>query len=48
MLPMHQVSRVVGANLHEAQCGFCFGWGNVDAMFVMCQLLSTTQCSKDT
>jgi hypothetical protein len=27
MLLMHWVSQVVGANLHEAQCGFLFGRG---------------------
>jgi hypothetical protein len=48
MLFMHRVSQVVGVNLHEAQCGFRFGRGIVDAMFVMCQLLSATHCNKDT
>jgi hypothetical protein len=48
MLFMHRVSWVVGANFHEAQCGFCSGRSTMDAMFVMCQLLNTAQQSKDT
>jgi hypothetical protein len=36
MLLMHRVSRVVGANLHEAQCGFHYGRDTMDTMFVMC------------
>ncbi len=39
---------MVGVNLHEAQCGFHIGRGIMDAMFVMCQLLSATHCNKDT
>jgi hypothetical protein len=38
MLLMHRVNQVMGASLHEAQCGFCFGRGTVDAMFVLRQL----------
>jgi hypothetical protein len=48
MLFMHRVSRVVGANLHEVQCSFCFSWGIMDTMFVMRQLSSVAQCNKDT
>jgi len=36
MLFMHRVNQIVGANLHEAQCGFRFGRGTVDAMFMLC------------
>jgi len=40
MLFMHRTNQVVGANLHEAQCGFRSGRGTVDAMFVLRQLFN--------
>ncbi len=48
MLFMHRVNQVVGANLHEAQCGFRSGRGIVDTMFVLRQLSNTAQHSKGT
>jgi hypothetical protein len=48
MLFMHRTNQVVGANLHEAQCGFHSGRGTVDAMFVLHQLSNAAQCNKGT
>jgi len=48
MLLMHRVNQVVGANLHEAQCGFRSGLGTVDAMFVLRQLSNAVHRSKGT
>jgi hypothetical protein len=43
MLFMHQMSRVVGANLHEALWDFHSGRDTMDAMFGMHQLSNATQ-----
>jgi len=48
MLLMHKVNQVVGANLHEVQCGFHSGRGTIDAMFVLCHLSNAAQRSKGT
>jgi hypothetical protein len=48
MLLMRRTNLAMGANLHEAQCGFRSGRGTVDAMFVLRQLFNAAQRSKGT
>jgi hypothetical protein len=48
MLLMHRVSKVVEPKLLKAQCGFHFGRGTTDAMFVLRQLANMAELTDNT